>query len=201
MIFKPRQKRQTLDLDLEINNHKINRVKEVVFLGVILDENMSWKPHISHVARKVSKSIGIIYKLSFCFSKSALRTLYFSLIYPYLHYCVVVWGSTYPCNLNRIILLQKRTIRIINREAFDSHTDPVCKENLILKFENIYLLYLCKFMYLYSSNLLPHSFDNFITPISSVHGYYTRSSHLLYVPFCRTNLEAYSGAVNRLKSL
>jgi hypothetical protein len=80
MIFKPRQKRQTLNLYLEINNHKINRVKEVVFLGVILDENMSWKPHISHVARKVSKSIGIIYKSSFCLSKSALRTLYFSKI-------------------------------------------------------------------------------------------------------------------------
>jgi hypothetical protein len=94
------------------------------------------------------------------------------------------------CESNASLLI----IRIINREAFDSHTDPLFKENLILKFENIYLLYLGKFMYLYSSNLLPHSFDNFITPISSVHGYYTRSSNLLYVPFCRTKLRQFSAS-------
>jgi hypothetical protein len=45
----------------------IDRIKKVVFLGVILDEHISWKPHISHVARKISKSIGIIYKASFFF--------------------------------------------------------------------------------------------------------------------------------------
>ena len=57
------------------------------------------------------------------------------------------------CESNASLLI----IRIINREAFDSHTDPLFKENLILKFENIYLLYLGKFMYLYSSNLLYHT--------------------------------------------
>jgi hypothetical protein len=81
-------------------------VKEVVFLGVILDEHISWKPHISHVARKISKSIGIIYKASFCLSKTSLYKLYYSLVYPYIQYCIIVWGSTYQTNLNRIVLLQ-----------------------------------------------------------------------------------------------
>jgi hypothetical protein len=53
------------DLSIMINGLVIDRVEEVVFLGVILDEHISWKPHISHVARKISKSIGIIYKASF----------------------------------------------------------------------------------------------------------------------------------------
>ena len=52
MIFRPRQKRQTLDIKLEINHCAIERVKETVFLGVILDETFSWKPHIANVARK-----------------------------------------------------------------------------------------------------------------------------------------------------
>ena len=68
MIFKPRQKRILHnDLSIMINGCVIDRVEEVVFLGVILDEHISWKPHISHVARKISKSIGIIYKASFFF--------------------------------------------------------------------------------------------------------------------------------------
>jgi hypothetical protein len=57
MIFRPRQERQILDLPLELNGHKIDQVKEVMFLGVILDECMTWKPHISHVASKISKSV------------------------------------------------------------------------------------------------------------------------------------------------
>jgi hypothetical protein len=85
MIFRPRQKRQILDLSLELNGHKIDQVKEVMFLGVILDECMTWKPHISHIVNKISKSVGIIYKSSFCFSKSALRLLHYALVYPYLH--------------------------------------------------------------------------------------------------------------------
>ena len=92
MIFKPRQKRYNIDLLIMLNDHKIDLLKEVVFLGVILDAHISWKPHISHVARKMSKSIGIINKSSFYLSKSSLYTLYYSLVYPYLqyyrHYCM-----------------------------------------------------------------------------------------------------------------
>ena len=47
IVFKPRQKRQTLDINLEISQCAIGRVKETVFLGVILDENLTWKPHIA----------------------------------------------------------------------------------------------------------------------------------------------------------
>ena len=61
MVFRPRQRRQTLDISIQIDNNVIERVKETVFLGVILDEHLSWKPHILSVSRKTSKSIGIIY--------------------------------------------------------------------------------------------------------------------------------------------
>ena len=55
IVFKPRQKKQMFDFNLKINNKKINKI-EVCFLGVILDENLSWKAHISYVAHKISKS-------------------------------------------------------------------------------------------------------------------------------------------------
>ena len=50
ILFKPRQKRDELNLSIEMDGFKINQVKEVNFLGVILDETLSWKPHISQVA-------------------------------------------------------------------------------------------------------------------------------------------------------
>ena len=91
MVFRPRQKRQTPDIKVALNNHDLTRVKETVFLGVVLDEHLTWIPHITNVARKISKSVGIMYKASFCLSKNSLATLYYSLVYPYLQYCVSVW--------------------------------------------------------------------------------------------------------------
>jgi hypothetical protein len=112
-------------------------------------------------------------------SKSCLRTLYFSLIYPYLHYCILVWGSTYQSNLERIVLLQKRVIRIINKKEYDAHTSPLFKESVIFKLNDIYLFCLGKFMYLASKNYLPPSFKNFFLVNSEVHSYNTKSSNLI----------------------
>ena len=112
-----RQKRLTVDLSIEVNNSKLDKAKEVMFVGVILDEHLSWKSHISHVA-----NFGIIYRASFYLFKSSLRILYYSLVYPYLQYCTSVWGPTYPSNLNRLVLLQKRIVRILAKVPSDAHT-------------------------------------------------------------------------------
>jgi hypothetical protein len=93
--------------DIFVNNNEINKVKEVCLLGVMLDENLSWKAHISHVAHKISKSTGLIYRSSFYLFKKALRILYFALAYPYIFNinCITIWRSTYSTNLNRIVVL------------------------------------------------------------------------------------------------
>ena len=67
MVFKPRQKRQNLDIKLEISI-----IVHTMFLGVILDENLTWKPHIANVTRKVFKSMGVIYKSSVCLPITSL---------------------------------------------------------------------------------------------------------------------------------
>ena len=143
----------------------------------------------SCVSRKISKSIGIIYKSSFCLPKTSLRSLYYSLVYPYLIYCVSVWGSTYQSNLNRIIVLQKKIIRIISKlVSFDAHTGVLFKEQEILKFSDIYLYQIGKFMYLFKRSLLPNYFHDMFTLASqSIHSYNTRNSNLFYIPYCRTN--------------
>ena len=56
---------QGVKIQLLINGHKLDQVKETVFLGVMLDENLNWKWEISLVANKVSKFVGIIRKSSF----------------------------------------------------------------------------------------------------------------------------------------
>ena len=192
IIFKPRQRKKIFDFNLKINNKEINRVNEVCFLGIILDENLSWKAHISHVAHKISKSIGIIYRSSFYLFKSPLRMLYYALVFPYLQYCITVWGSTYPTNLNRLVILQKRVVRIIDKQDFGVHTSPTFNELKILKLEDIYFFNLAKFIYKYKHNLLPDCFECPLLTVDQVHNYNTRNSKAFYVPSCRTNFRKFS---------
>ena len=60
-------------------------------LGCLLDDNLTWKPHISLLASKLSKSIGIIHKSRFFLSTQSLRTLYNSMILPYLYLYSLGW--------------------------------------------------------------------------------------------------------------
>ena len=192
MIFKPRQKKQNLDISITLTSHAIERVKDIVFLGVILDENLTWKPHIAHVSRKISKSIGVIYKSSFCLSPSSLRTLYFSLIYPYLVYCISVWGSTYSSNLNRIFILQKKCIRIIFKSSYDAHTEPLFKALRILKFANIYKFQVGKMMFLFRKGLLPSAFCNMFPLRNTFHSYNTRTCEHFHIASYRTNIRSFA---------
>ena len=115
------------------------------------------------------------------------KDILYSLVYPYLTYCVSVWGSTYQSNLNRIIILQKKIIRIISKVSFDAPTGFLFKEQEILKFSDIYLYQIGKFMYLFKRGLLPNYFRDMFTLESQIHSYNTRNSRLFYIPHCRTN--------------
>ena len=72
IVFKPRQKKYNYTFQIIINNEYIEQVKETVFLGVVLDEELSWKSHIPYVAHKMSKSIGLMLRASFYLLKKSL---------------------------------------------------------------------------------------------------------------------------------
>src|SRR6218665_414601 len=73
MIFKSK-KSHNLDfsnltnLNLLIDNTQLSMVSKVKFLGVIIDEHLTWKPHIEHVKSKVTKIVGIVYRLTGSFA-------------------------------------------------------------------------------------------------------------------------------------
>ena len=72
------------------------------FLGVYLDEHLTWKYHVNFVCKQIAKSIGILSRTRFYLSCKTKLTLYYTLIYPYITYCNSTWSSTYVSNLNRI---------------------------------------------------------------------------------------------------
>ena len=186
------KKRLCYDFDISINGEALTQVSETLFLGVVLNDCISRKSHISLVAHKISKSIGIIYRSSYFLSKTSLRTLYNSMVLPYFYYCNLVWRSTYKSNLKRFPILQKRAIRIISRSGCDAHTDPVFEEFKFLKITSIYLLQLGKFMYSFSTGNLPPKFDYFFSVNNSIHSYNPRHASFFWLPLCTTDIRQFS---------
>ena len=89
-------------------------------------------------------------------------------------------------------MLQKRVVCCINKDAYDAHTDPIFKELRILKFNDIYLLNLGKFMYSYLNGLLSSSFNDCFIKVNQVHHYNKRSSNNFYTRFCKTKIQQFS---------
>ena len=71
----------------------LNRVHSTKFLGVTLDEKLCWNDHVTYIKGKIAKSIGLNCKAKKVFQSSTLMTLYYSLIYPYLMFCIEMWGN------------------------------------------------------------------------------------------------------------
>ena len=98
MLFT-NKKRKDHDLNIMIDGTKIEEVKKTKFLGVIIDNKLSWQ---DHVASKVSRGMGMIIKARNYLNRKSLLTLYYTFVYPYLTYCNHIWGNIYQSNLKRL---------------------------------------------------------------------------------------------------
>ena len=94
--------------DITINGKNVAYTKNTKFLGVIIDNKLTWSDHIIYIKNKISKSIGIILKTRNFLTKNTLRNLYYTFVYPYLIYCVEIWGNTNDIHLDPLIKIQKK---------------------------------------------------------------------------------------------
>ena len=121
---------------------------EAKYLGVVFDPELKFDKHINYLADKISKSIGILFKLKkLKIPMQILKQIYYSLIYSLLNYNISAYAGTYNIHLNRLFLLQKRAVRLICGESFLAHTDPLFSRTNILKFHDIYRLNIALYMF------------------------------------------------------
>ena len=83
---------------LQLNSKIIERENSLKFLGVVLDEDLTWKKHIQLIENKGSKNVGVLYKASKLINSKCLRSIYFSFIHSYINYANIVWASTNETN-------------------------------------------------------------------------------------------------------
>ena len=80
--------------NIVLNDTILERVKVTKFLGVLIDECLTWKNHIDCISKTISRNIGVMNKLKHSIPHCILRTLYCTLILPYINYGILIWGNT-----------------------------------------------------------------------------------------------------------
>lgn len=184
MIFGNRKNNDNFNIIIEDVN--IERVTEITFLGVMLDSKMSWKPHVEYIQNKVSKCIGILHKVKYVLNEVSLLLLYSSLIVPYLTYCMEVWGSACNKTIERLCLLQKKAIRIINHKGPRDHTNDLFVKLKQLKFKDLVQLKIVLIMWKIKNKLVPeHIYNKFTLIIDDK----SRRRGNFCVPYARTSLK------------
>ena len=112
--------------------------------------------------QQISKTLDIIYRTRKFLPKFMLVTLYYSLVYPYLNYCILAWGNTFDTHLQPLKILQKKIIRLILFKPFSTPSSPLFRELNLLKLGDIYRYRVAILMYaernrdFYNSN---HNYD------------------------------------------
>ena len=175
--------RGTVDVSpIRFGGDIIQQVDSVKFLGMHIDQNLTFSRHIDYVSSKISKTIGMIYRLNSFFPSYILRTLYFSLIHPYFIYGSVVYLNTANYLVQKLVLLQKKAIRAVYGLNYRDHTTVYFHQSKILKLQDLHKFNTCLYFY----RVLNHNFDSSLLSDlnrhANVHSHNTRYNSNMLVP-------------------
>ena len=178
-----------------INNKAIQEVNYVKYLGVLIDSKLTFKPHIDELSKKISRAIGILQKLRYFVSTKILIMVYYAIVYPFLLYGILVWGSTSKSLLEPLFILQKKFVRLatFNSTHFGTsgplvHSAPLFYKLNLLNIFDIFKLQLGILVYESMNNIRPVCNIIKFQEVSQTHNYNTRQSSRgdIYRTFART---------------
>ena len=124
VIFRT-QKKIDFNVTLILNRKAIEQKTYVKYLGMLVDEHLTWEEHITAISKKISRSIGIVTLLRPCMETKLLVNLYYSLVYSHMIYGIHVWGTACQSEMEKIKVLQNKAVRVISKvQHFQIYGQP-----------------------------------------------------------------------------
>lgn len=172
-LFLNLDKTQKLNITLR-REVSLNCGDVVTLLGIDIDHNLSWRSHISKIYKKLSKILYLLVNLKRNVTYKYLRMAYFAFFESIARYGIIVWGN--GVGLDKILVLQKKVIRIIMNAKPLEHCKPLFRQSRILTIVNLYIY---DVLILVRKNLKSHPVRN------GIHTHDTRCKNKLELPRCR----------------
>ena len=171
-----------------LNNTPIPLSNNVNYLVVQLDSKLNFFNHLNMVEHKLSRGIGVLYKLKEVLLRDALLKLHYALIHPYLLYGLyglILWGSTFPIHINSLAKFYNKAIEIVGGGKKYENSLSLCFQLKIPKLQELFKLEIAKFVYNFLHDNLPSTFSGIFSKTCAVSKRKNRSSinpNNLYIP-------------------
>jgi hypothetical protein len=198
MLFRPTSSITSI-INLAINGCVINRVSQIKFLGIFIDDKLSWKVHIKHLESKISSLIGVLSKIRFKINSEVSNLIYDALLLSQLDYCNIIWCSGYKTSIHKLETLQARALRICNRLNYKlSRINTFASLNR-LSLTQLNRFNIAKFVFLVLKGFTPAIFHNFFTLCKNKTFQSTRLHNNIFINSVNTNIRkmfiAYNGSI------
>ena len=179
-------------LNIVIDGLKINQITCTKFLGVEIDQNLSWKTHIDKIENKLCSVIGVLSRIRYKINQKTALMLYNSLILPHLQYCNIIWASTSRKKLTKLHKLQKRALRICIKSPRLTNSNKLFYNCKAIDIFDINKLQVSHFMYSVYNTLMPKVIINMFCLTNTVHSHYTRNHANFYQPRINSNIRKFT---------
>lgn len=166
------------NLTLTIDSKTVSKVSSCKYLGIVLDENLTFEEHINNTVAKVNKFCGILYKLRYKLPNYCMKTIYFALINSHLIYGIEIYGNTSITHLDPLIKVNNKLLRIIQNRNRRAHIYNLYNEYNTLPINYMFEFKILTFMHKYKfyKNELPEIYHNYFTYNNEIHSHDTKSS-------------------------
>ena len=159
LMFKHQRKKLDCEVKFKLNRKRLYPKKSVKYLGIRIDKKcLNWKHHVSDIAVKLNRAYALLFKIRNFFNVTALKTIYYAIFDSNINYANVIWAQNFNA-VNRVSILQKKTLRNISFQPRNCHSIPLSKKQNLLKFEDKFNLKMC----CWSLNTLIIYYDQFLT--------------------------------------
>ena len=155
----------------KLNGKRIYPTKSVKYLGIKIDENLTWIDHINDIAIKLNRANAMLFKVSEFVNTKILKSIYYVIFDCHSN---TVWGQNRN-SMNRLIMLQKKALRIMSCKCRNAHSNPLLFRHEI-KLPDKIIMENCLFISKSIIFNLPPIFNHWFTFSSDSHNYETSSS-------------------------
>lgn len=144
IIFKSKNKKINNHVGLSINNTKLKHSSEEKYLGLILDSNLTWKPHITKIRSKLSSLLGTLRGIVKCLPRQIRYNIYNSLVKSHLDHLIEIWGHAAKTTLKDLQVIQNKIIKVLFHYDFLTPTKKyIQKLRSYLLTKYITLIHVC----------------------------------------------------------
>ena len=157
LYFTNKNRNSLKDIEIKINGESLKEVDSAKYLGVHMDNKLSWNVHTNHIKLRLSKGISMLAKIRHYVPEPVRRSLYFTFINSHTGYNLLNWGTAPSTYTDLISAKTRKAIRLISFASKDDPALPLFKKHSILPLDKDFELKQSIFMWKLENDLIPRS--------------------------------------------